>query len=464
MTAPQPGRRWQTWSGTVGCRPAQLLAPTTEDAVVAVVRAAGERGIPVRAAGSGHSFNALACTDGVLLDLSRYRGVLAVNAAAGEVTVRGGTTLRELAEVLDRRGLALANIGTLAEQSVAGAISTGNHGSGLAHAPLSAQVIRLRLVTADGRVRTLDADHEPEVFRCARTALGTLGVLSTVTLRCVPQFNLRVSTRSEPLDTVLDGFTDWAAEADHVAFSWLPWQNRAGLRALRVTDAPRTRDAVRRRYATTLDEVRCGLIGLAGRADARAVPWLKGRRLLPARPAVEYVDASHRVFTFPQPVKFLALEHALPLEATPDALRALRRTLRRTGAYSPYSVLVRVGAGDDSPLSPAYGRRTGYVNLTVPRTAGQVELLRAIEPVLRDHGGRPHWGKAHTATVEVLAPRYPEWELFQRIRAELDPDGLFASDYTDRVLGPVQPNEARAAVTVPAQAGPHETAAVEDGG
>ncbi|GGM15095.1 D-arabinono-1,4-lactone oxidase [Micromonospora yangpuensis] len=462
MSTGQPGPRWRNWSGTVGCRPAQLLAPTTEDEVVAAVRAAGERGSPVRPVGSGHSFNALACTDGLLLDLSRYRGVLAVDAAAGEVTVLGGTTLGELAEALDRRGLALANLGTLAEQSVAGAISTGNHGSGLAHAPLSAQVVRLRLVTADGRVRTLDADREPEVFRCARTALGTLGVLSTVTLRCVPQFNLRVSYRTEPLDTVLDGFADWAAEADHVAFSWLPWQERAGLRALRVTAAPRTRDAVRRRYATTIDEVRCGLIGLAGRADTRAVPWLKGRRWRSTRPAVEYVDASHRVFTFPQPVRFLALEHALPLEATPDALRALRRTLRRAGAYSPYSVLVRVGAGDDSPLSPAYGRRTGYVNLTVPRTAGQVELLRAIEPVLRDHGGRPHWGKAHTATAEVLAPRYREWALFQRVRATLDPDGVFASDYTDRVLGPVRP--ARAPTVVSAQAGPDPAVAVGDGG
>ena len=435
MTAPP--RRWQTWSGTVGCTPAALLAPATEEGIVAAVRAAGERGQPVRAAGTGHSFNALACTDGVLLDLSRYTGVVRVDAAAGEVTVRGGTTLWELAETLDRHGLALANLGTLAEQTVAGAISTGNHGSGLAHAPLSAQVTRLRLVTASGAVRTLDAAGDPDVFRCARTALGTLGVLSTVTLRCVPQFRLRVSGRTERLDAVLDDFGGWAAEADHVALSWLPWQDTAGLRAMHGTDAPPSRDAGRRRYATTLDEVRCGLIGLAGRADARAVPWLKGRRLGPARAAGDYVDRSHRVFTFPQPVKFLALEHALPLAATPDALRALRRTFRRTGAYSPYSVLVRVGAGDDVPLSPAYGRPTGYVNLTVPRTAGQVELLRAIEPVLRDHGGRPHWGKAHTATAEVLAPRYPEWELFQRVRAELDPAGMFGGDYTDRVLGPV---------------------------
>ena len=311
------------------------------------MRAAAAHGIPVRVAGSGHSFNALACTDGLLLDLSLLSGrTPTVNATVGEVTVRAGTsTLRELTEVLsNRRGLALGKHRDAGRSKARPArISTRRQPRlrDCCTRPCSAQVIRLRLITADGRVRTLDAEHEPELFRCARTALGTLaGAEAPSTLRCVPQFNLRVSTRSAPLDTVLDGFTELAAEADHVAFSWLPWQDTAGLRAMRVTDAPPTRDAIRRRYATTIDEVRCGLIGLAGRADTRAVQWLKGRRLLPARPAVEYVDASHRVFTFPQPVKFLALEHALPLEATPDALRALRRTLRRTER-----LLALLGAG-----------------------------------------------------------------------------------------------------------------------
>jgi len=442
-------RRWRTWSGTVSCVPTQIRTPTTEAEIVAALEAADAHGLPVRVAGSGHSFNALACTDGMLMDLSRYTGRIQVDAAAGEVTVRAGTTLGQLTAELHRHGLALPDLGTLAEQTVAGAVSTGNHGSGLRHGPLSSLVTRLRLVTADGTVRTLDPATDPDTFRCARTSLGALGVLSTLTLRCVPQFNLRVHTRTEPVEVVLDGFLDWAAEAEHVALSWLPWQDTATLRSMAVTHDPPSPDAVRRRRAVTLGEIRCGLIGLAGQADPRAVAWMRSRRLFPTRPADDHIDHSHRAFTFSQPVRFLALEHALPLSATPDALRALRRTLHRSGTRSPYALLVRVGAADDAPLSPAYGRRTGYVNLTVPRTADQVELLRAIEPVLRDHGGRPHWGKAHTATAEVLAPRYPEWHLFQRIRAELDPQGKFAGDYTDRVLGPVR----AAPVTVAGRAG-----------
>lgn len=441
------GRRtpvWSTWSKTVRCGPAHLIAPSAEAEIVRVVRRAAHQGLTVRAAGTGHSFNPLATTAGVLLDLRSHTGVTGIDHDARTVTVRAGTPLWQVSKALDRAGLALPNIGTLAEQTVAGAVSTGNHGTGIAHPPLSGDVTALRLVTADGRVRELDRWNDSEVFRCARTALGALGVVSTVTLRCVPAFNLRVVGGTTGLEALLERFEEWATGADHVALSWLPWSDAVTTRTLHVTDRPPTPRAARRRYGTTLEEVRCGLIGQVGRFSPRAVPLLTGAPSGDGTLSTSYVDTSHRVFTFPQPVRFLALEHALPLENVPEALRALRGALRRAGTYSPYSVLTRVGAADDAPLSPAYGRRTGYVNLTVPRTAAYLELLRIVEHVLREFDARPHWGKAHTATAEVLAPRYPEWDTFQRVRAQLDPQGMFTNDYLTRVLGPVRTADPRA--------------------
>jgi L-gulonolactone oxidase len=427
---------WRTWAGTVACTPWRLARPRGEDEIVQAVRAAAAAGLTVRAAGTGHSFNRLVTTDGVLLDLTSYRGVVALDPVAGEVTVRAGTRVAELCAELDRAGLALRNIGTLGEQTVAGALSTGNHGTGLAHPPLCGEVVRVRLATADGQVRDVGPEDGSDLWNAVRTSLGTLGVLTTVTLRCVPQFRLRVRLGEEPLDALLERLPEWAAGSDHPSLNWLPWTDRVSVRSIDRTDEAPSPRAPLRRYASTLDEVRCGLTGQAGKAaGARAVPWLTGR-LGGLWPDSGYTDLSHRVFTFPQPVRFLAMEHALPLEGTADALRALRPVLRRLGTYSPYSVLVRVGAGDDALLSPAHGRATGYVNLTVPRTADQIEVLRAAECVLREHGARPHWGKAHTATAEVLAPRYPRWEDFRRIRAQLDPLGVFSNEYADKVLGP----------------------------
>ncbi|OLF17238.1 D-arabinono-1,4-lactone oxidase [Actinophytocola xanthii] len=427
---------YRNWAGTTLCRPARIVRPLVEEEVVAALARAAAAGETVRAVGAGHAFNRLACTDGTLLDMSAYTGVGHLDRDAGLVTVRGGTSLAALNAALHRAGLALANVGTITGQTVAGALATGNHGTGLAHGPFASLAVGLRLVTADGAVRDCDERRDPELFRCARTSLGALGVVTRVTLRCEPAFRLRVVGGSRPLDDVLDGFDEWAGSAEHVSCAWLPWRDTVSTRALHRTEEPVTPGARLRPWRSTVEEVRCGLAGLAGRVNPAAAPRLV-EGLPPRRPQASYVDESYRVFSFPQPVRFLALEHALPVAGVPAALRALRGALRRFGLYSPYSVLVRVGAADDAPLSPAYGRRTGYVNLTVPRGTRHVELLRTVEHVLREHDGRPHWGKAHTATAEVLRPRYPEWDTFARMRGKLDPAGLFTNDHLARLLGSV---------------------------
>ena len=236
---------------------------------------------------------------------------------------------------------------------------------------------------------------------------------------------------SRPLEECLDGFTAWARGAEHVSANWLPWHDDVSTTAMHHTDEAPTPGAATRRYANTVGEIRGGLIALAGRVRPNLVPGLTDRGGGPARP---YVDVSHRVFTFPQPVRFLAMEHALPLAEVPDAIRALRGALRAIDNHSPYSIGIRVGAGDDTPLSPAYGRPTGYVNLTVPRTSVHRQTLVLAEHLLRDFDARPHWGKAHTADADVLAPRYPEWELFQRVRRRFDPDGVFPHRSLARLL------------------------------
>jgi len=408
--------------------------------VVTAVRAAGRRGLTLRAVGTGHSFNRLACSDGVLLDLSRMRGVLGLDPVRRTVTVRAGTTIGELSRVLESAGLALPNVGTLDEQTVGGAMATGNHGTGLAFGPFATTVSSLRLVVANGDVVTCSAEDDAELFAAARTSLGALGVVTAATLNCVPAFNLRVSHESLALDAMLDELPRWAGSAEHPSASWSPWRREATVRLVRRTAASGTRGARWQRYRTTMAEFGCGVAGVVG-PRSPAAGLLLAKQLPPRRAPADYVDGSHHVFTFPQPVRFVALEHALALEAVAPALRELRRALERTSLHSPYSVLLRVGAADDAPLSPAFGRTTGYVNLTVPRHPRYTELLRVVESVMRAHDGRPHWGKAHTADADVLAPRYPKWSAFAQLRRRLDPKGLFTSEYLRHLLGPVDAAE-----------------------
>ena len=247
-----------------------------EAAIAAVVADAARQG-QARAACMVNSFNPLACTSGLLLDLRRCAGVVRIDREAAQVTVRPGTSLWQLAATLDQAGLALGNLGTLAGQTVAGALSTGTHGTGIRHRPFADQVTALRLVTADGSVLTLDRGSDPDTFRCARTALGALGIITEVTLACVASYSLRATTHAAPLDGLLDRFDEWSQSADHVAFSWQPWDDRVCVRSLSRSSEPRTRGAARHRYLATLSETRCGLAAsLAGSGRPPCPGWSAG--------------------------------------------------------------------------------------------------------------------------------------------------------------------------------------------
>ena len=152
----------------------------------------------VKVAGAGHSFTDIACTDGVMVDLSRMNRVLAVDG--DEVTVEAGITLRELGPQLAARGLAMENQGDVDPQTVAGAISTATHGTGARFRNLSAQVTAVRLVTASGEAVDLRAGDD---LLAGRVSLGALGAISTVTLRCVPAFTIHRVDEPRPLDDVL---------------------------------------------------------------------------------------------------------------------------------------------------------------------------------------------------------------------------------------------------------------------
>ncbi len=426
-------KRWQNWSRMASCLPQDTVRPLDTEDVVKAITAAGSRGTRLRMAGTGHSFNRLACTSETLLDMRALAGVVRVNAGEGTVTVRPGTTIAALARHLDEHGLALPNVGTLAEQTIGGAVATGNHGSGLAFGALASSVVALTLATANGSTRHLSAS-DGDLMRSARVSLGALGVVTELTLKCVPAFNLRSRVSQLPLDEWLGSVPLWASSADHVAMSWVPWRDDVTIRRLHRTDAPITPGARRQRWVMTADEVKAGLVGWAGARRAALVPWAS-TQLPPCGTQADYVDVSHRVFTFAQPTKFIALEHAVDLTSAPAAVADLARALRQLPVQSPYSLLVRVAAADDPPLSPGYGRRTAHINLTVPRGARYAGLLRTVEQVLRGHDARPHWGKAHNADWRVLSKLYPEWETFRAVREAVDPDGIFLSNYLEDLLG-----------------------------
>jgi L-gulonolactone oxidase len=427
---------WQNWSGLATARPTQVLSPADPAEVAEAVIAAARQRIGVKMPGTGHSFTDIAVTDGLLLRPDRLRGVTAVDRHALQVTVLAGTPLHQLNSTLEHLGLSLHNMGDIADQTVAGATSTGTHGTGGVRASLSAQLAGLELVAADGSLVRASAEENAEVFAVARLGLGALGILTALTFEVEPMFTLEAHESPMSWTEVLGSFDELSARNHHTEFYWFPHTDRCLVKQdNRVLDDPQPLGRVRRWVD---DELLSNTVfGWANRV-ANLRPALIPRindisgRALSER---TFADVPHRVFTSPRRVRFREMEYAVPRAAGLDALREVRALVDRSDWRISFPVEVRTAPADDVALSTASGRDTMYLAFHVNRNTDHRPYFEAVEQVLRAHDGRPHWGKLHTRTATDLAPAYPRWAEFQAVRDRLDPDRLFGNAYLRRVLG-----------------------------
>jgi FAD-linked oxidoreductase len=429
--------RWINWDRRQTCTPAVIERPSTVSELAAALARARRSGRRVRVAGAGHSFTALAITDGTMISLERMNRVLNVDPSSGLVRVEAGVSLRSLGVQLDRHGLALENLGDIDAQSLGGAMATGTHGTGERLRNLSARAVSIELMLADGSMVTLSAENDADAWRAARVSLGALGVLTAVTLQAVPAFRLRGVDGPAPLEETLDRLDELVAAHDHFEFYTFPHSPVALLRRNDRTDAARTARSPVRAYLEDIVLVNHGLraFSLLGRRFTALIPHIN--RLLPhLAGSSDRVDASHRIFVSPRRVRFTEMEYAIPRAHAVQAVRAVRHAVEVHQFAVSFPIEVRFVAADDALLSPAHGRDTCYIAVHVFEGMEWEPYFRRVEEIMDSFAGRPHWGKRHFQTADTLRLRYPKWDRFQTLRARLDPDGRFANSELDRILGP----------------------------
>ena len=429
---------WQNWAGTASADPARRSWPRSAEEIGHAVTAAAKDGLTVRALGSGHSFTPAAATSGVALDLSGWTGVVTADLDSGLVTVRSGTTIKELNATLDTLGLAMANLGDIDAQTVSGAISTGTHGTGAGLGGIATQVTGLELVLADGSVVACSADENPELFSAARVSVGALGVLATVTLQCVPAFTLAADERPMALEEVLARFGEFAADNDHFEFYWFPYgKNALVKRNNRVNgaDGPDAMPGWRRFFEyEVMENAAFGALCRTGRAVPATIKPLN--RLAAATLSKRtYSARSHEVFVTPRRVRFVESEYAVPRESLLDVLAELRACVGGLADPVMFPVEVRVAAADDIWLSTAYGRESAYVAIHQYVGLPYQDYFRLFESIATAAGGRPHWGKMHTRSASYLHSVYPRFADFLGIRDSIDPARRFANAYLQQVFG-----------------------------
>lgn len=426
---------WRNWARSQRAEPTAVHAPTTIDAVRRAVAEVHERGGTVRAVGSGHSFSAAARPDDAQLTVDALHGLVSVDADRQRVTVLAGTTIRALSAILADHGLAMDNLGDIDRQTVAGAISTGTHGTGIRHQSIGASVVACTLVAADGSVVRVSETERPDLLPAVRLGLGVLGVLVDVTLQCVPAFALEAIETAVALDAVLDDWQGLLKRTDHFEFYWFAGTRVAMTKSNTRVEGPLApRGAVSRFIDERVmnDGLHKALLGLGAMVPAtvRAINEVSARSMARGR----FVEPSHQVFSADRVVRFREMEYGVPVAALPEVLREIDGALRRASMVPSFPFELRAIGADDALLSTAHGRDTAYVAAHVWWRQDPRPLFDLVEPILLAHDGRPHWGKLHSLRAPQLAARFPGFAEFVAVRDALDPQRTFASAWTRRVL------------------------------
>jgi FAD/FMN-containing dehydrogenase len=380
---------WRNWAGNVVCPNAEIVRPHDEAELVADLRRARLEGRVVRPAGQGHSFSPLIRTDDLVVDLAAFSGVIDIDSSTSTAWVGAGSPIHVLGAPLWHRGLSLANQGDIDTQSIGGAVATGTHGTGPALGCLSTVVDAVRLVLADGTVTECSRDSEPELFEVARLSLGAVGLAVAVRLRLVPAYHLHERTWTLPVAECLGELDQLVSATRHFEFFWSPTSDRCLAKALQPHPGP-----------------------------------------VPAEPLgrFERIDRAYRVFPSVRSNRFVEMEYAVPAEDGPSCFAELRRLMQTRHRDVTWPVEYRTLAADDTLVGPAAGRPTVTLSVHQSVAIDHRRFFADAETVFRAHGGRPHWGKLHSAGAAELARLVPGWERFWSIVDRYDPTGRFRND------------------------------------
>lgn len=387
------------WSGSLRFIPNARVWPATEAAVSAFIQDAAAHSRVIRVAGSGHSSAPLVQTPDMLLSLRDMHGLIDYDLQQSQATVGAGTLLHDLGVILHGVGLGMQNLGDVDTQTIAGVVCTGTHGSGRKLQNLSAALVGARLVTGTGEIVEWSSDQQPELVRAARVSLGLLGVFTTVRLQLQPAYRLRRREYCVGTDDCLAHLDELADAHRNCDFYWYPRRDEVKLRTLHPPEL-----------------------------DPPPLPY--------ARRIEETVGFSHEVITRERTLKFEELEYFIPAEAGPACFQELRRrVLDRHRQHVAWRVLYRYIARDDGYLSPAHHRDSVAISVHQNASLPYRAYFDDIEPILRAHGGRPHWAKRHSLHGAALAELYPRWSDFMQLRRRLDPHNVFLSEQLADLLG-----------------------------
>ncbi len=418
---------WRNWSGIRLSYPQIRLAPASEDELASLMKTSPP---PIRAVGASHSFMPLVPTNGTLLSLDSLAGLVGV--VGDEATVLAGTRLGDLGPALAQHGRAMANLPDINKQSLGGALGTATHGTGKSVRAIHGDVVALRIATVDGKIVECSKQNNPALFDAARVSLGALGVIVQATLKTIPSRRLHRRVWLESFEETLAAAENRWNTHRNFEFYAVPF---TGLAANITHDE--TNEPARPRGPETdsqfLDVLRQlrNLFGFSNSIRKAAAHLLLASA--EASPE-EAVDEDWKLLSTERPVRFNEMEFHLPTDSQLTALREVVQTIEKSRPDVFFPIEARRIATDDAWLSPFQGGPHGSIAVHTYYKDEYEFLFQLIEPILRRHGGRPHWGKLNSLKGSDFATLYPRWRDFLALRQSLDPEGRLLNDYLRKIF------------------------------
>lgn len=425
-------RTFSNWGGNLRFAPGRIAMPASEEELSDIIRKAATEGRRVRPVGAAHSWTALVETPDVLLSLDRMQGLISVNGM--EATVWAGTRLKMLGELLFAKGLAMENLGDIDVQSIAGATSTGTHGTGSRFRSIANQITGLRLMLADGSILQCNADRRPELLDALRLSLGSMGIITQITLRCVPTYRLKFVSGKETLTSCLANRERYERGTRNFEFYCFPYSDKVQTKFIHLTDDAPTGSKILNYLNDVVLEngVFGAFCGVAKNIPA-SIPAIS-RLTAAAAGGGNKVDHAHRIFATVRTVRFNEMEYSIPAQHLPEAIIRIQALIKEHRIPVNFPIECRTVKGDELWLSPAYQRDSAYIAVHMYKGMPHQDYFHRVETLLRSYSGRPHWGKMHTLVAADLKEIYPRWNDFIALREQLDPQGLFLNEYLELLL------------------------------
>ncbi|ACP23817.1 FAD-linked oxidoreductase [Sinorhizobium fredii NGR234] len=403
----QAGGHWRNWVGNQSCIVRHRGAPESEAELAEMVREATSAGLNVRCAGSGHSFTPVALTSGLHLTLSGMLGVANIDQARKRVSVSAGTTINQLGKALKSNGLSLINQGDIDSQALAGALTTGTHGTGAALGNMASQIVGMRLVQPDGSILVVD-EMTPDLLEAARVSVGMLGVISEITLQVMDSYNLHEKLWRCDFDECMEQHDELAAKHRHFGFFWCPVPESRHCYCLPDTSSVSTTEK-------TADVCEMKVIDITDRP--------------PTEGTFERIAYSSEIYPIEYVPNFHELEYAVPVAHGKEAVKAVRKLMLEKHPTCIYPIEYRFTAGDSGWISPFYEQDSITLSVSGEPGTDYWEYLKDVDTILRQYGSRPHWGKLHFLGAEDVTALYPRSADFRALRAKVDPEGRFLNDH-----------------------------------